>query len=163
MVDLCPVVIWSGIQMEVWKLHWKKTVYGPKCLVFKWSAKLHDFTIWIPPILVFRWIRIHINPEFRCSVFRWLLHYRINQWVCLLIQNKYSEDLNDGLVRYSNGRKLYHRRMVRYSNGIWIPDKKLFAIWMVVWITFAIWMASEYRTVVRIMDIRLLDEKLSAI
>ena len=26
----------------------KKPGYGPKCLVFKWSAKSRDFTIWIP-------------------------------------------------------------------------------------------------------------------
>ena len=47
MVDLCPVVKWSGIQMVVWKPDWKKPVYGPKCLVFEWCAKSHDFTIWI--------------------------------------------------------------------------------------------------------------------
>ena len=47
MVDLCPVVYgpvikwWSENQTE------NKPVYGPKCLVFKWSAKSGDFTIWI--------------------------------------------------------------------------------------------------------------------
>ena len=30
------------------KIGLKKAVYGPKCLVFKWSAKSMDFTIWIP-------------------------------------------------------------------------------------------------------------------
>ena len=47
MVDLCPVVKWFGIQMVVWKPDRKKSVYGPKCLVFEWSAKSRDFTIWI--------------------------------------------------------------------------------------------------------------------
>ena len=27
------------------KIGLKKPVYGPNCLVFKWSAKSHDFTI----------------------------------------------------------------------------------------------------------------------
>ena len=48
MVDFCPVVKWSAIQMVVWKLDWKKSVYGPKCPVFKWSTNSCDFTIWIP-------------------------------------------------------------------------------------------------------------------
>ena len=34
--------------MVVWKSVLKKPVYGPKCLVFEWSAKARDFTIWIP-------------------------------------------------------------------------------------------------------------------
>ena len=34
--------------MVIWKQDWKKPVYGPKSLVFKWSAKTCDFTIWIP-------------------------------------------------------------------------------------------------------------------
>ena len=39
----------SGCQMVVWNLDWKKPVYGQKCLVlFQWSTKSHDFTIWIP-------------------------------------------------------------------------------------------------------------------
>ena len=29
------------------KTRLKRPVYGPKCLVFKWFAKLHDFTIWM--------------------------------------------------------------------------------------------------------------------
>ena len=36
------------IQMVVWKPYWKKPVYGPKCPVFKMSAKSCDFTSWIP-------------------------------------------------------------------------------------------------------------------
>ena len=36
MVDLCRVVKWSSIQIVVWKLHWKKPVFGPKCTVFRW-------------------------------------------------------------------------------------------------------------------------------
>ena len=48
MVDLCLVAKWSGIPMVVWKPDWKKPVYGPKCLVFDWSAKSRYFTIWIP-------------------------------------------------------------------------------------------------------------------
>ena len=47
MVDLCLVAKWSGIPMVVWKPDWKKPVYGPKCLVFDWSAKSRYFTIWI--------------------------------------------------------------------------------------------------------------------
>ena len=47
MVDLCPVVNGSGIQMVVWKLDWKRPVCGPKCQVFEWSAKWRDLTIWI--------------------------------------------------------------------------------------------------------------------
>ena len=35
MVDLCPVVKRSGIQMVVWKPDWKKPGYGPKCPVFE--------------------------------------------------------------------------------------------------------------------------------
>ena len=46
MVDLCPVVKWSGIQMVVWKPDWKRPV-APKCPVIKWSANSRDFTIWI--------------------------------------------------------------------------------------------------------------------
>ena len=38
-------------------------------------------------------------------------------------QPDYSGDLITGLVWYSNGQKLSDRRMVRYSNAIWIPDK----------------------------------------
>ena len=34
--------------MVVWKLDWKKPVYGPKCTLFEWAAKSRDFTIWIP-------------------------------------------------------------------------------------------------------------------
>ena len=34
--------------MVVWKLDWKKPVCGPKCQAFEWSAKSHDFTVWIP-------------------------------------------------------------------------------------------------------------------
>ena len=48
MVDLCPVVKWSGIGTVVWKPDWKKPLYGQKCLVFELSAKSRDFTIWIP-------------------------------------------------------------------------------------------------------------------
>ena len=54
----------SGCQMVVWKPDWKKPAYGPKGLVFEWSAK---------------WL-YHLNtkhpnyPVFRCSVFRWLLY-----------------------------------------------------------------------------------------
>ena len=47
MVDLCPVVKWSGIQIVVLKPDLKKPVYFPKCQVFEWSAKSRDFTIWI--------------------------------------------------------------------------------------------------------------------
>ena len=43
-----PVVIWSGIWMVVWNPDWKKPVESPKCLVFEWSYKSPDFTIWIP-------------------------------------------------------------------------------------------------------------------
>ena len=32
----------------VWKPDWKKPVNGPKCPVFKWSAKSCDFTVWKP-------------------------------------------------------------------------------------------------------------------
>ena len=38
MVDLCPVVKWSGIQMVVQKPDQKYLLYGQKCLVFKWSV-----------------------------------------------------------------------------------------------------------------------------
>ena len=48
MADLCPVLKGSSIWIVVWKLDQKKPVYGPKCLVFEWSAKSCDFTIWIP-------------------------------------------------------------------------------------------------------------------
>ena len=48
MVDLCPVIEWSGIQMVVWKADYKKPGCGPKCLEFEWSAKSYDLTIWIP-------------------------------------------------------------------------------------------------------------------
>ena len=34
------------------------------------------------------------------------------------VELKYSEDLNTGLVWYSNGQKLSDRQMVRYSNAI---------------------------------------------
>ena len=34
----------------------------------------------------------------------------------------YSGDLNNGLVRYSNGRKKSEHWMVRYLDAIWIPD-----------------------------------------
>ena len=58
MVDLCPVVKWSGIWMVVWKLDWKSPVYGPKCPVFKWSAKSRDYHLNTghPNWLAFRWI-----------------------------------------------------------------------------------------------------------
>ena len=59
MVDLCLIVKWPDIRM-VWKLDWKKPAYGPKCPVFKWSAKSHDFTIWTLGNLycpVSRWIQ----------------------------------------------------------------------------------------------------------
>ena len=48
MVVLFLVVKRSGFWMVVWKPHWKKPIYGPKCLVFKWSAKSCNFTTWIP-------------------------------------------------------------------------------------------------------------------
>ena len=57
LLDLCPVVKWSGIGMVVWKPDWKKPEYGAKCLVFEWAAKACNFTIWILDNLVFRWIR----------------------------------------------------------------------------------------------------------
>ena len=47
MVELRPVVIWSGIQMVVWKPEWKMSVNGPKCPVFKWLAESRDLTFWI--------------------------------------------------------------------------------------------------------------------
>ena len=37
----------SRCQMVFWKPDFKKPIYGPKCPVFEWSAKSHDFTIWI--------------------------------------------------------------------------------------------------------------------
>ena len=46
MVDLCPVVKCSSIQM-VLKNGLKKPVYGTKCLAFKWSAKSYHFIILI--------------------------------------------------------------------------------------------------------------------
>ena len=38
MVDLCPIVKWSGIQMVGLKTGLKKPVYGQNCLVFQGSA-----------------------------------------------------------------------------------------------------------------------------
>ena len=47
MVDLCLAVKWSGFEMVVWKPDQRESVYCPKCPLFEWSAKSHDFTIWI--------------------------------------------------------------------------------------------------------------------
>ena len=33
---------------QIWMVVWKRPVYVSKCPVFEWSAKSHDFTIWIP-------------------------------------------------------------------------------------------------------------------
>ena len=40
----------NGLVFEWWSEKWteKKPDYGPKCPVFKWSAKSCDFTIWNP-------------------------------------------------------------------------------------------------------------------
>ena len=48
MVDLSLVVKCSSVQMVVWKSDWKKPANGPKCMVFKWSAKSCDFILWKP-------------------------------------------------------------------------------------------------------------------
>ena len=45
------------------------------------------------------------------------------------IDTLYSNHLNTGLVWYSIGQKLSGLQMVRYSNGIWIPDLNT-GIWM---------------------------------
>ena len=42
--ELCPVVKW--LVFKWWSV--KKPDYGPKCPVFEWSTKSHDFTVWIP-------------------------------------------------------------------------------------------------------------------
>ena len=46
----------------------------------------------------------------------------------------YNGDLNTGLVWYSNGSKLFDRRMVCYLNAIWIPDKIKSGIQTAIWI-----------------------------
>ena len=38
------------------KIGLKEPVYGPKCSVFKWSAKSGDFTIWIPDTHTVRYL-----------------------------------------------------------------------------------------------------------
>ena len=45
--------------MVVWNQDWKKPVYGPKYLVFKWTTKSCDYHLNTsqPYCLVFRWIR----------------------------------------------------------------------------------------------------------
>ena len=50
MVDLCPVIKRSGIQMVVWKPDHGLFMVQNKGLhpVFVWSTKSCDFTIWIP-------------------------------------------------------------------------------------------------------------------
>ena len=88
MVDLCPVVKWSGIQMEVWKPDWKKC-----CL---WSKKSG-----IQMARQVTWL-YHLNtgqpycPVFRCSVFRWLLYLLKNASNKFLLLN-YSQ-LSSGKV-----------------------------------------------------------------
>ena len=46
LVDLCPVVKWSGIPMVVWKPDWKRPVYG-KNVRYSNGLPSHVTTIWI--------------------------------------------------------------------------------------------------------------------
>ena len=70
MVDLCRVVRWSGIQMVVWKPDWKKPVCGPKRLVFEWSIKSRDFTIWIQYAHTVRYPGVRYSDFYRMSAFQ---------------------------------------------------------------------------------------------
>ena len=58
-VDLCPVVKWSGFQMGVWKLDWKNPIYRPKCSGIRMVSKvtwLNHLNTGLPNCQVFRLI-----------------------------------------------------------------------------------------------------------
>ena len=74
MIDLCPVVKWSGIWIVVLKPDWRRPVYGPKCPVFKWFFKSLDFTIWIPDTHT---VQYSDKSSIQVFVFRWLLYFAI--------------------------------------------------------------------------------------
>ena len=54
------MVWYSNGGLKTWL---NKPVFGPKCPVFYWSAKSHDFSMWIPDT------SIQMNPRFK-----WLLY-----------------------------------------------------------------------------------------
>ena len=54
--------------MVVQKANWKKPVYGPKFLVFEWSAKSHDFTIWIPDAHTIQYSGVRYSDGY-CTIF----------------------------------------------------------------------------------------------
>ena len=53
----------------------KKPVSGPKCPVFKWSTKSHDFILWI---LDTPSVRYSDESGIQVSSFRWLLYKFVN-------------------------------------------------------------------------------------
>ena len=64
----------SGCQIEmvVWKPNWKKPVDGPKCLVFEWSAKSGDLSIWIPYTHTVRYSGVRYSDGY-CTILVWYL------------------------------------------------------------------------------------------
>ena len=123
MVDLCPVVKWSGIQMGVWKPDWEKALYGPKCLV-QWGSSTEQFRysdgLWSRPF----------ETEFqngRSKLGRFI--YNENLFI-------YIKQLRLAMVRFSNGpyhsktelstikKTFYHSKTelwnVQFSNGFGI-------------------------------------------
>ena len=65
LLDLCPVLKWSGIWMVVWKPDWKKYYLGSKSSGIGMVCQVKQI--------------YHLNtrhpycPVFRCSLFTWLL------------------------------------------------------------------------------------------
>ena len=123
MVDLCPVVNRSGIQMVVWKPDWKKPVNGPTCPVFKWSAKSHDFTIWIPNTLT--WPQIEIILKISRAVFLGKIFFELGSKFNLKFfpqKNTNCLDFDIGRIKpwysgvwYSVGYFTWSRRMQLFS------------------------------------------------
>ena len=61
MVDLCPVVKWSGIQMVVWKPDLKKPVYGSKCQVFPPNQMTLPFEYLTPILSGIQMVTVKLN------------------------------------------------------------------------------------------------------
>ena len=144
MVELCPVVKWSGIQMVETE---KNYVYGPKCPVF-WMARqvtwLYHLNTGHPNCPVFRWIWysgvrysdgyfiypdqfLRILPD--QHLFHWMISWlsfwkflqSCRQWSDLAVHHRALHP--DWHLHSRKTRKIYYYcKRDLYTERNWIPD-----------------------------------------
>ena len=126
-------VLFGCIQMVVWKPDWKKTVYGPKCPVSKWSTKSHDLTLWMPDSHTVRYSDGYYNcqsmsPKYPISLLQWGLKIRTWNTECHPNTEHFKVRISNGPFKnqtFQNGRFSLGRFISKHYLSLCIKQPRL--------------------------------------